>query len=205
MFPKKKCYVLLDEDWRSTWLGKFAAQFNFGIADANLSGCLSLYQSDFQAAFSSLTTTATCPTQNTAPYFYDFDELNYRATLELSAFKTPEGGPVLKFALNLRLSNDGFLYPPSNQLTLKVAKTVPNHNCDGWHLLDESELAKFPRAIMFAQTILGTSDRPPCFLYYHEDEQRMDLKFRDVTSTRYVFVQFEPGYPVHDFTDDLWY
>lgn len=131
LFPKKKCYVLLDEDWRATWLAKFAAQFNFGIADANLSGCLSLYQSDFQTAFISLTTTATSPTQNTAPYFYYFDELNYRATLELSAFKTPGGGPVLKFALNLRLSNDGFLYPPSNQLTLKVGETVPNHNCDG--------------------------------------------------------------------------
>ena len=33
----------------------------------------------------------------------------------------------------------------------------------------------------------------------------MDLKFRDVTSTRYLYIQFEPGYPVHDFRDDLWH
>lgn len=198
--------IKYDEVWRATWLGKFEAHFNFEIADANLSECLSSCQSDFQKAFNSLTTTATSSTQNTAPFFYSFDKLNYRDTLELTAFKAPGGGPELKFSLNLRLSYDGFLYPPSNQqLTLKVDEIVSNHNCDGWHLLDESELAKFPRALLFAQTILGTSDRPPCFLYYHEDMQRMDLKFRDVTSTCYVYIQFEPGYPVHDFTDDLWY
>ena len=114
--------------------------------------------------------------------------------MELSAFKTPGGGSQLKFAINLRLFNDGFLYPPSNQLKLKVEETVPNHNCDGWHLLAEAELTNFPTAVLFAQEFLGMSTRPPCFLYYHESLQRMDLKFRNQLVTSMCSLN-----------DDLWY
>eukprot|EP00981_Chlorochromonas_danica_P009926 scaffold2913_cov181-Ochromonas_danica.AAC.20 len=71
------------------------------------------------------------------------------------------------------------------------------------HLLSEAELEKFPTTVAFAQQFLLTTDRTRCMLFYHEDQQRMDLKFKNSDTNRFCYIQFEPGFPEMYFNEDL--
>lgn len=196
LFPYPKNVIIFEPEWREAWFQKFSEQFNFKIADDNLAAFLSKYESDIENSFMNFDKTTHQPERNW-PFIYRVDELLYRATMVLSTF--PNDGTMI-CALNIRLSNDGFLYPPNRQLRKLQENTVSNHKRSGWYLLTKDEVLKFPTAVNFAEKILGSSWK--CMMYYHKDEQRMDLKFKHLNT--FVFVQFEPGYPETYFDDNLW-
>lgn len=174
-------------EWRETWFQKFSDQFNFKIANDHLSAFLSAFGESIDIKFKKFDKSIHQP-KSEWTFFYFYDKLNYRATVDLITF--PEKG-VMTCALNIRLSNDGFLYPP-NRLS---------ENLGGWHLLLKDEVLKIFTDVAFVEKVLGTSSWK-CMIYYHEDEQRMDLKFRYMNVL--VCVQFETGYPETFLDDDVW-
>lgn len=199
LFPKKRMVVVLPEGWREHYFETLSRQFDFKIADDNLAACLYAHESAMVHEFQvfDLSKVGT----HKSYYIYEFDKLHYRATLELSVFRGPDG--CLHVTFNLRLSNDGFLYPPSGELQKMKSTTVEHHNSARWYLLHRDELSKLPRVVELAKNVLGTSETPKCSLFYNEAIQRMDLKFK--FEDKGVCIQFEPGYPETYFDEDLWY
>jgi hypothetical protein len=127
LFPHPSVTAVLPANWRQTWGSRLSEQFDFSILDANVKSCLALYEEEFVREFASASRAK--PSTVTSAYFYDFGKLTYRCTFELCTFRTKRG---LVSGCNVRLSNDGFLYPPVDRLQRVQSGTVANDTTTGW-------------------------------------------------------------------------
>lgn len=133
--------------------------------------------------------------------FYTFDKLQYRGTIVRQTFTDDATGKEWD-ALNVRLSNDGFCYPASNELKVhKELETDRHRGMLGWVVLDRSEKARFSHVVAFAEAYLGPEAELQFKIFYNFDEDRIDFKVRHAKSSRVLTVCFEPGYPEIPFND----
>jgi len=199
LFPTDKDVLVLSEEDRTRWIKKFESLFDLTIADNNLSSCLGSFGDEMMAIFRGTSRTELC--KNVYEFFYHFDQLTYKATLEISCFSHHQFGKQL--AATLHLSNDGFFYGSADNFILHKSEPMDHHNSSNWYLLDKKkEIANFPTALKFAQDMMQITAIPDGQIFYSSTNQRMDIKFRH--DNLIVAVQFEPGCPINDFDEDLW-
>jgi hypothetical protein len=72
--------------------------------------------------------------QKTKYYFYEHDRLLYRSTLWGVQWAEKTDARLIN-SLNLRLSNDGFLYPETKEIKTN-RENIKRHGLTGWSLLD---------------------------------------------------------------------
>jgi hypothetical protein len=179
--------------------------FDLSICNDNFIACVSSHKATILNLYENCSKTTRV--NSVHPFIYDFDHLAYRMTLEIENLAVSSGTVIS--GVIIRLSTDGFHYPPMANLKLHRPKSVTNHKSTHWNLLHKDELLKVPSVVSFVKEFLGlTTADPQCQLVYHEDNQRIDLKFRTagaVSFPHFVHIQFEPGFPDTYFDDDLWY
>lgn len=142
-------------------------------------------------------------------YFgYLYDGIVYQSLVQTVSYKNPTDS-CLYTKLNIKLSNDGFLYPDPAEL--KVFKeNVRRHYGTTWCLLDRDELQNWFRPLMdFAVWWLQMSKKDLVFkLWYNFDFSRIDFfAFQKVEvngEKLALTISFEPGGPMIDFEDDGW-
>lgn len=149
---------------------------------------------------------------------YSHDSLTYQGKLEYGAAWC---STRTCWVVNLRLSNNGFLYPHSNELkTIKIPPKPHHTNQPGWALVDEQSQGYFSVLTKYAASWMGKSLKAR--VMYNPLIQRLDIYFRprnnevslsdvddiainDALLQPFSFnVHFEPGAPIDTFDDDLW-
>jgi hypothetical protein len=151
------------------------------------------------------------------PFQYIYDSLTYQGVVDCGPYWCTNR---TNWVVNVRLSNDGFLYPHPDELKGQPFKRSHHKGRSGWYTVSEkggyfSAITKYVANWMklpFQSVIMYN---PYC--------QRLDMYFRaidkvDLTLARcadgeltsscsqpYSFnISFEPGAPVTSFDDDLW-
>lgn len=140
---------------------------------------------------------------------YEYDKLIYKSTINglLVNFMEKEKEKMVKKTIKylvIKLSNDGFLYPLTEEF--KIFKNgIKRHGYTStWALLDRSEITKhFLPLCNFAKKILETK-RLVYKVFYSFEEDKIDFKAYDNERNLVVEITFEPGYPNDDEFDDLW-
>lgn len=135
---------------------------------------------------------------------YKYDELTYQGVISVEPNRDSRG--VWHFPVNIRLSNDGFLYRHHRQLEVRATTDLSrvHHHLQGWVDVDENRGRYFEPIVGFAQGWLGT--RQICMhIKYNVYHQRMDMYFsrRGHYGGSRLQVSFEPGAPIALF-DDPW-
>ncbi|KAL3907618.1 MAG: hypothetical protein SGILL_008795, partial [Bacillariaceae sp.] len=107
------------------------------------------------------------------------------------------------------LSNDGFIYPSRDTLSVDEAydSSTPQNQRTGWvQLSDETVGENFPAILAGGKTFLGLGEEESISVQvlYHEREERVDFKLQKEDGSSRVLVTFEPGYPEHFHDDDNW-
>lgn len=128
LFPTDKDVLVLSEEDRSMWIKKFESLFDLTIADNNLNACLGSFGTEMISLFHN--TSRMNLSKNTYEFFYFFDQLTYKATLEISCFLHHQFGKQL--AATLRLSNDGFFYGSPDNSVLHKSEPMDHHNSPNW-------------------------------------------------------------------------
>jgi hypothetical protein len=131
----------------------------------------------------------------TAPYtmYYHHDQHTYKSYAYISHYTANN---VKNTTLNIKLANDGFIYPKDSELTI-FRSTQPRHHSNVYKKLDKVHLAKFTSLINFSKAYLG-SESLRVQLFYSFDEDRMDFKAFDSSNTHLgVVITFERG-PCYD-------
>ena len=204
-------------------MAKLSTQFDFQIVDANLTSFLAVHGALVSAQNAKVDQSIV--QQSSFVLEYTHDRITYGATCELSVSVDKYGNNWKN--LTLRLCNDGFLYPPREEVHLQSLKTYIHHNTPNWSvlfcvvfifspflnafnsslnrvLLAREELAKIPSSLALSDQYLGSGAL--CRGHYNEEVQRLDIKYIDRANRRGLNVQFEPGYALVDFdNDEEWY
>lgn len=128
LFPTEKDVLLLSEEDRSRWMKKFESLFDLTIADNNLNACLEFCGADITNLFHR--TSRANLSKNLFDFYYSFDKLTYKATLEISCFRHYQFG--MQLAATLHLSNDGFFYGSPDNFFLHKAEPMDHHNSSNW-------------------------------------------------------------------------
>ena len=134
---------------------------------------------------------------------YDYDNYKYRSTVLFTHYhECPR--------IEIKLSNDGFIYPPRGELALNPSyqSGAVHHQRANWaRLSDDTVRAHFPSILEGVKKILN---RPEGTIYgkvlYHEIDERVDFLFTNAVEnpTFGVLVAFEPGHPEHYHRNDAW-
>jgi len=130
-----------------------------------------------------------------APYtvYYHHDKHTYKSDAYISHYTANN---VKNTTLNIKLANDGFIYPKNSELTI-FRSTQPRHHSNVYIKLDKVHLAKFTSLINFSKAYLGSRSLR-VQLFYSFDEGRMDFKAFDSSNTHLgVVITFERG-PCYD-------
>jgi len=133
-------------------------------------------------------------------YFYHYDKLLYRSTLWGTTWQEPKGKRLIR-SLNIKLSNDGFLYPHTNEL--KVFRSdIRRHDGDShWTLLDrEQAITTFSHHIAFAKSYFKTTKVLDVKVFYNFFMDRID--FKAWFGEDELVISYEPGFPETDFNDE---
>jgi hypothetical protein len=198
LYPAPQRTNVLTEDVMDDLECRIPALFNFNIAQNNVATLLSVHETalltfiaDFDGSF-----------KKSTDYRYIVDNLTYRATLLCVPFTLEDGRVTYNF--NIKLSNDGFLYPPNSELTI-FRGPLKRHDSSHWYQLDKKERNKFSCAESFARKVLPGGKHVISQFYYNRTDQRMDIKFLERDSGTAVIFTFEPGYPEDDDFEDHWF
>jgi hypothetical protein len=139
----------------------------------------------------------------TCRILYDYDKNTYHSTVA-----SIEINARLCLQIQIKLSNDGFIYPFRESLSLN-----PTYNSGekhrkrtGWaQLADETIKTHFKSILEGVKSVMGVvaSDRIFGQVLYHEFEERVDFLFRNQDeSSAHVLVSFEAGFPENFHKDD---
>jgi hypothetical protein len=136
-----------------------------------------------------------------ARLLYDYDNDTYRSTV--APIKV--NGVV---QVEIKLSNDGFIYPSRDTLSLNHTYDSSNkhHKRTGWaRLSDETIKTHFGSILAGAKSIMGAGK---CELIdgqvlYQEFEERVDFLFQKKDESSRILI-YEPGSPEHFHKDDPW-
>jgi len=131
--------------------------------------------------------------------FYDHDKLTYRSTIisNTYVYRNQE----VK-CLTIVLSNDGFLYSPSNEHKIYRNNISRHDGSPYWVLLADEEVKNIFKAhIEFASKYFGKPRHSLKYkVFYNAATSRIDFKaFYDNYELN---ICYEPGYPVDDFKDE---
>jgi len=136
-----------------------------------------------------------------ARILYDYDNYTYRSTV--ASIKV-DG--VVQF--EIKLSNDGFIYPSRDTLSLNDTYFSRNthHKRTGWaRLSDETVKTHFASILAGAKSIMGAMDELiDGKVLYHEFQERVDFLFQRRDGSARILISYEPGYPEHFHKDDPW-
>ena len=184
LFPSVHSVAFVSPSQKVKWISQMMNQFDLSLCDQNFLSFITLFKAEVLKLSHKLPQT-NFPAQSTYKFYYEFDKLTYTSTMESSCFLT--GGGYLS-GINIRLSNHGFLYPSHANLSLKSRIPVANHNRADWYMLHTSILSKFPSVVGFVKEFLNISGDPQCQFFYHDEDQRMDLKFRSPPGSLSLFL-----------------
>ena len=135
---------------------------------------------------------------------YDYDNYTYRSTVLFTHYhQCPR--------IEIKLSNDGFIYPPRRELALDPSYQRRNvhHQRTNWvRLTDDTVRVHFPSILKGVKTILNMQPQDRIYgkVLYHEFDERVDFLFvNDGANPSFgVLVAFEPGHPEHYHQNDAW-
>ncbi len=138
--------------------------------------------------------------------YYVFDKLKYRASY--SNLETFTRNNKVWTALDIKLSNDGFLYPRLGDGVTASHTGIDRHrNILNWAKLQHNDVRMFPALVQFCANRLLQKNEPDSKLsfvvFYHEAAKRLDFKAYHDDSSRAISICFEEGYPQDKF-DDEW-
>jgi len=127
---------------------------------------------------------------------YDFDHLRYRS----DSWIHHHADGVKE--LNIKLSNDGFIY--INEYTLKTkAINKSARGYDGWAVLDTPDQSEFRPLIDFARVWFQTHALK-FVIHYNFIESRIDFHVYNNAEKSSLIITFEPGYPESIVKEDYW-
>ncbi len=134
-----------------------------------------------------------CQHAYNSTFQYTHDKLTYRGELEFGAVWC---GSYTCWVVNLRLVNNGFLNPDSNELKKP-----------SWTLVDDQSEGHFSVLTKYVTQWMGKPIEVR--VVYNPSMQRLDIYFRPRNKSNldlpFSFnVHFEPGAPIDTFDDDLW-
>lgn len=141
----------------------------------------------------------------TLKVFYKHDSLFYESTLWPDPYIHPQIGRVDN--VNVKLSNDGFLYPPVS--SLQVSSPTRRHTSFKtgvlWYPLKQVELQRFQSLQTWAINQHGWNPKQTTMKgWYTDQEDRVDIKIFNNQLKRQLTVTYEPGDPCHDFDETWW-
>jgi hypothetical protein len=164
-------------------------RFNFALINNNFAALAARLPTEYAVLWRNETTV------------YEFDKLRYCSTRDVVRYNylgTPQT------VLNVRLSNDGFLYPLPSSLNV-FQPQVSRHHSATWALLDRTEIARFPAVVAWCDrtALAHTVENIRYQVFYNFMEDRIDVKAISGNGKDVVLVTFEPGFPEEGF-DDYW-
>ncbi len=135
---------------------------------------------------------------------YDYDSYKYRSTVSFTHYhECPR--------IEIKLSNDGFIYPPRAELSLNPSYQSDDvhHQRTNWvRLSDDTVRVHLPSILKGVKTILNMQPQDRIYgkVLYHEIDERVDFLFVNdgENPTFGVLVAFEPGHPEHYHRNDAW-
>jgi len=135
---------------------------------------------------------------------YDYDNYKYRSTVLFTHYhECPR--------IEIKLSNDGFIYPPRGELSLNPSyqSDAVHHQRTNWaRLSDDTVRVHFPSILEGVKHILNMEPEGRIYgkVLYHEIDERVDFLFvnAEENPTFGVLVAFEPGHPEHHQRNDAW-
>lgn len=130
---------------------------------------------------------------------YTYDNLTYRSTCWKSRYTLKTSIEEI-MQLDIKLSNDGYLYKPSRDLRTTKRNIKRHDNTSTWCILDRSEAQWFRPLIAFAKKFFGI-ERVKFKVFYNFESERIDFKAFDNPNSRSLAITFEPGGPFVDFED----
>jgi hypothetical protein len=136
---------------------------------------------------------------------YKFDHYEYMSSMFYFQFQHSHRLPQY----NIKLANDGFIYPSSSTLETNSSynDVRPYHGSTGWSQLSDQTLQNhFKSLVAFAKIFLET-DKVGGQVLYDETEERIDFRFKvqdGVVDKVRLVITFEPGHPLHWHDDDHW-
>lgn len=135
---------------------------------------------------------------------YDYDNYKYRSTLLFTHYHDCP-------RIEIKLSNDGFIYPPRGELSLNHSfeSDAVHHQRTNWvRLSDETIRVHFPSILGGVKKILNMQPEERVYgkVLYHEIDERVDFLFvnAEENPTFGLLVAFEPGHPEHYHRNDAW-
>jgi hypothetical protein len=174
---------------------------------ARLDGIFGAWNTSYEALDAADKITESYPANGTdSRILYNYDHCTYRSTVKAIKINGVR-------QIEIKLSNDGFIYPPREALALNSAYNSDkvHHKRSGWaRLSNESVKTHFESILSGMKSILGTGEGELLFgkVLYHEYEERIDFLFSDTqhmgTGSKRILVTFEPGYPEHFHENDEW-
>eukprot|EP00010_Vexillifera_abyssalis_P009077 CAMPEP_0201546356 /NCGR_PEP_ID=MMETSP0173_2-20130828/2656_1 /ASSEMBLY_ACC=CAM_ASM_000268 /TAXON_ID=218659 /ORGANISM="Vexillifera sp., Strain DIVA3 564/2" /LENGTH=216 /DNA_ID=CAMNT_0047954991 /DNA_START=24 /DNA_END=674 /DNA_ORIENTATION=+ len=139
-------------------------------------------------------------TEGSIGFTYEYDKLTYRMDFD-SHFYYHQGKPW--YSMNIRLSNDGFLYKKETDYE-GIRGPFSRHHSTTWYKLPlkayNKEIAtcfKFFRGLLKIQKVRSV-------FWYNSQEERIEVQLIDTQGSQKLNITFEPGYPELDFNENLW-
>lgn len=111
------------------------------------------------------------PAQGECSFIYEHDHHKYRSDAYMETYSSRFGDTN---NLCIKLSNDGFFYPPEAALSI-YKSGIGRHRSVTWSLLDSQHRHAFPAIVAFCKTMLRT-DNILLKMYYNSLEKRFDFK-----------------------------
>lgn len=148
------------------------------------------------------------------PWQYGYDKLLYEGKIEVDP-NYNDATRTQYFPVNIRLSNDGFLYPHYHEVKIVDAGSMEaaakkfhqvHHDRRFWVDIDEASAHYFDPIVNFVKEWMGVSRNVQTRIKYNSAYQRMDMYFQTKKENGKVFlmqITFEPGAPITLF-DDPW-
>jgi hypothetical protein len=131
---------------------------------------------------------------------YTHDKLQWVSTLEATKY-TSKSGDMRCVAI--RLANNGFLYPPEEMLEVADQRLQRHHAPTPWAILQGDSIATFQPLQEYALNWMQSASRDDVkmSIFYHFEEDRLDVCVQDIKQMILFKICFEPGWPTEEFRD----
>lgn len=130
--------------------------------------------------------------------YYTYDKLRYRAAMYVQKFR--DGGNQW-YELFIKLSNDGYLYSPHDQLEVQQ-DGLDRHKSKGWCLLEHDDRIEewFSALMDFAEAWFRLlpgydADSALFLIFYNYEARRVDFQASAPNIQRKLAITFEHGFP----------